>query len=665
MGDGLSIAVGPPEALGEPVRSRLGQSAAIGILPNGKKELYFCSNGSPASFYVIDLISGDVTFSFDIPGNDAVWGLDIASNGDVYFSGSGTGHLYCYTPETKQVRAVAQSEEYPFVWDIQAASDGTIVSATYPRSKLFGYNPVTSEFADLGRMSEERQYARSIAVTEDCIYAGVGTEIALIRYDRKTGMKEELPIEGFSGQKGLIERIWALNGKLFMSLNAEIIVYDVENRMVTDRLPGAGAIAAADEKGLACYFVSGSDLCLYCTETKQTKKIASLPNMSRTTKIRRMQKISLTSEEWKAIQSAEAHSGTGSMTTADEQVLAVMSCYADVWFIHLRTNEAVHKIFQVPEKPLLIQAIESDARGMLYIGGYHRGLCIYDPKEQKEVAQIPGFPQIEGIGLLNEKVYFGTYTKANIYMYDGNKPLQTMFDDENEAANPRFVFPIGHHQDRPFTFAAGDHQLFIGTIPDYGFHTGALTVYDERTDEWTVYPDVAPNLSIVGLACHEGLLYGGTSIWGGLGQEPVETTAHMFIFDLEKKEVIKRFVPEIADLDVPPKMIGELSVGPDGNIWGAIYGTIFVMEPFTGRVLRSRRICESLYVGKFRPVYLRWGEDGLLYSALGRKLVVMDPDTLEYEIIDEGPLSIMTLGKDGNIYYSQGSQLYRRKVARI
>ena len=80
MGDGLSIAVGPPEALGEPVRSRLGQSAAIGILPNGKKELYFCSNGSPASFYVIDLISGDVTFSFDIPGNDAVWGLDIASN---------------------------------------------------------------------------------------------------------------------------------------------------------------------------------------------------------------------------------------------------------------------------------------------------------------------------------------------------------------------------------------------------------------------------------------------------------------------------------------------------------------------------------------------------------------------------------------------------------
>lgn len=667
MANDLNIRVGPPELLGEPVQSRLGQAAALSVKQDGDKEFYFVSNGSPATFYVLDAVHGHIKFSYDIAGADTVWAMTVANDGNVYFSGTMDGILYRYLPETKQVQQVAQSAEDRFVWDIQAAADGTIVSATYPRCKVFAYDTRTNEFSDLGSMSAKEQYARSAAVTADAVYTGIGSTIQLMRFDRQTGAKQELFMDGYTGEKGFVDRIWVMGDLLFLSVNrSEIVVYDEHARQVVDQIAGAEAIVSDEQEQAKYYLVKSAGLWTYDSASKALSKLLDLPNCSLTTKIKLMQRVTLSNEEWKAIADranfktkAAASRGSGDRRA----VLAIVSCYADVWYVDLESHVIIHTVFDIPTKPLLIQSIEADEDGMLYIGGYHRGLCLYDPEEESETAQFPAFPQIEGIGMLNQKVFFGTYTQAKIYEYDKNKPLQTAADDKE--ANPKFVFPIGHGQDRPFTFTSGDQKLFIGTIPDYGLNTGALTVYDAKSDKWAVYPDVAPNLSVVGLAYHEGLLYGGTSIWGGLGQDPVESEAHIFIFDVAKGAVIDRFVPKIPDLDVPPKMIGELSAGPDGNLWGAVDGTLFVMEPRTGEVLRSKQVSPSKYNGKFRPVYLRWGRDGFLYTALGRMLVVVDPSTLAYEIIDKGPLSIMTLGRDGHLYYGSGSRLFRRRVEHL
>lgn len=664
----MNITIGQSEPLGEPVQCRLGQAAAAGVNRSGEKELYFVSNGFPATFYVLDLVHRNIKFSFDIPGSDTVWAMAIAADGDVYFSCTTDGILYRYSPEARQVHSVAVSAEDRFVWDIQASPDGSIVSATYPRSKIFEYNIETSRLTDLGRMSEEEQYARSIAVTAKHIYAGIGSTIRLFRIDRFTGLKLELHIDGHTGMKGFIDRIWVVNDILFLSINQhEIVVYDELNRRVITRLAGSGAVASAPNDRENVYFVSDSKLWQYNIFANEIAMIRELPDWNRSAKIKMMQWMTLSCTEWNRIATdthSEYRTDTRLQRQHDKSILVIVSCYADIWYFDPQTNDVLHNILDVPPKPLLIQSIETDEDGMLYIGGYHRGLCLYSTAEERVVAQLPDFPQIEGIGLLNQNVYFGTYTKANVYVYDKSRPLQIVPDDRVMEANPRLVFPIQHRQDRPFALTSGGNQLYIGTIPDYGFNSGALTIYNERNDEWSVYPDIAPNLSIVGLAYMDGLLYGGTSIWGGLGQEPVEHTAYIFIWDTVKKEVVRRFIPDIPDLDIPPRMIGELSAGPDGNIWGAVYGTIFVMEPVSGKVIRSRQVSESKYIGKFRPVYLRWGQDGLLYTALGRKLVVVDPHTLDYEIVDHETLSIMTLGRDGHIYYGKGSRLYRRAVTR-
>lgn len=666
MGSELHIKVGEPELLGEPVRCRLGQATAIGVNPLGQKELYFVANGHPATFYVLDLIHGTVQFSYDIPESDAVWAMTVAADGDVYFSCTSGGILYRYSQVNRDLQSVAMSADDGFVWDLQAGPGDTIVSATYPRSKIFEYRIGTSEYIDRGRVSEEEQYARGIAVTADHIYVGIGSTIRLIRLDRHTGAKEELSLAGYSGEKGFIDRIWMLNGLLFLSIDQhEIIVYHEAQRKIITRFSSMGAISPAMPERTGHYFVAESQLWKYDRLSNQVSWIRDMPECSRTARIKLMQWTAFSNTEWRRIlENVSAMPEKYHDPGDDRSMLVIVSCYADIWYYDPQTNDMFHSIPDVPLKPLLIQSMQFDDSGMMYIGGYHRGLCFYNVEKQSEELQIPNFPQIEGIGFLNQKVYFGTYTKAIVYEYDRTKPLQVKPDDRLPEANPRMVFPIRHRQDRPFVFTSGDDQLFIGTIPDYGLNTGVLTVYDDRNDKWTVYPDIAPNLSISGLAYLEGMLYGGTSIWGGLGREPVEDVAQMFIWDTVKQQLVRRFIPDIPGLDMPPKMIGELSVGPDGQIWGAVDGTIFVMEPVSGRIIRSRQVSLSRYAGKFRPIYLRWGQDGLLYTALGRKLVIIDPGTLAYDIVDHEPLSIMTVGRDGHIYYSRGSRLYRRIVTR-
>lgn len=663
----LGIKIGEIEELGQPVRSRLGQAAAVGVNQRGEKELYFVSNGYPATFYALDFADGHVKFSYDIEGSDTVWAMAIATDGNVYFSCTSDGYLYRYLPIEMRVEKVAGSADDRFIWDIQAAEDGSVVSATYPRSKVFEFNTKTSQFTDLGRMSEEEQYTRGVAVTAQYVYAGIGSTIRLVQLDRQTGAKQELHVEGYSGEKGFIERIWVSGSLLFLSVGSEMIVYEAATQQIITSFICAGGVIASEDQDEHYYFASNAKIWKLDLSTKQIEEKVLLPEFEHTTRIKRMEWIHCTLEEWTRLMGriqpvrTQGTVPSNGSTETTRSILVMISCYADVWYYDPATREVYYEVLNVPPKPILIQTIAAD-KDRLYIGGYHRGLSFYDPTKQLVEAEFFSFPQIEGIGFLQDKVYFGTYTKANVYEFDKTRSVAVTEDDRRPESNPRLVFPIGHQQDRPFVLSTGDRQLFIGTIPDYGLTTGALTVYDEAQDKWTVYADISPNLSISGLAYKDGLLYVGTSIWGGLGGDPVRDVSEVIIWDTSKKEVVKRFVPDIPGLDMPPRMIGELSVGPDGHIWGAVDGTIFVMEPTSGAVIRSKQVNPSVYYGKFRPIYLRWGQDGLLYTTLARKLIVMDPETLHHEVIEEGPLSIMTLGVDGHIYYGKGSRLFRRTV---
>ncbi|GAB2720942.1 hypothetical protein ACFQWB_09865 [Paenibacillus thermoaerophilus] len=633
---------GPPVDLGEVVVARLGQAACIGTRCDGSPELYIAANGAPATFYAVDLRDGSVRYAFPIPHSEAVWGMTLAPDGFVYFSGTEDGMLYRYLPEERRTEALGVSPADPWVWDIASSPDGCVYGATYPNAKAFEYDPKRGTFRDLGRMSEDQFYVRGIAATERFVYAGIGSEMRLVRWDRRTGERRELRLEGYSGRQGFVDRIWpAEDGSiLFVSVDqAEVLVYEPEAERILNRFAANDFVSPASPADGAYYFVSEGALYAYSPESNAAAKQAALPSSPDQPKIKCMR--------WIAEQDGSFR-------------LAIVTAHADYMLYDPVTKSVTEGRTQIPAKPVQLQSLESDGAGKLYIGGYHRSLTIYDTATRRVELSIPNFPQIEGIGFSNGKAYFGTYTKARVFRYD---PEREAAPGSSPSSNPAFLFAVGHHQDRPFAIASGGGKVYIGTIADYGLLTGAIAVYDEESGEHEVFPGIVPNQSVVGLAYRDGLLYGGTTNWGGFGVEPSETEAKLFVWDVRSRKLLHSFTPDIPGIDMPPRMIGELSFGPDGLLWGAVDGTIFAMEPDGLRVVKSKTICPSEYkYSHIRPYFLRWGPQGLLVTTLARKLIVIDPQTLDHAIWDETPLALMTVGADGRVYYNAGSHLMMREV---
>jgi hypothetical protein len=267
--------------------------------------------------------------------------------------------------------------------------------------------------------------------------------------------------------------------------------------------------------------------------------------------------------------------------------------------------------------------------------------------------------QAEGMVQWGDELFWGIYPGSRIFR---QKPLEA-------NSTPEAILKVEHRQDRPFAMIATEAQLFLGTIPDYGELGGALTILSKGDDGGvtaTVHRGVVEDQSIVGLAFHEGtgLLFGSTSTHGGLGIDPVATEAKIFVWDVAEEKKVAEFALSLTGLE-RPAMIGGLATGMDGLIWGAVNGILFAVDPATREVVKHRNIYPDVTrYGRWRPVYLRWGKDGLLYTNLAGRLTVVHPESLESLRLGEDT-GLVALGSDGDIYYAQGSRLKKIPVGQF
>lgn len=634
----LDLKVGESVDLGEAVKASLNSSAAFSSSENGRSEIYFAVNGVPATFYAIDGETGEKIFSQAIPRTDTIWATTVGSDGNVYFAGTEDGILYRYLPHEKRIENLGKNPSDNWVWDLEMSEDGKVYGATYPNAKVFEFDINTGTFADLGTFKEGQKYARGLGLSGDYLYVGIGTTAYVTRMNLKTGEKEEVKIP-ISGQNNSIANIEAYGGKLFIRAGGSTLyVLDEGTLEHINTIKYKGEISPPSPKnGDDMYYIFGSDLYRYSLTENRSVKIEGLPDLDYTTR-----KL-----DW-------IKAGSG-------YVLGIVTGFSEYLQYNPDKNEVTAIFPEIEPQGVPVQSLEKGFDGRLYLGGYHRGMSIFDMDKEEITHNLSWMPQPEGMGFLNGKVYFGTYGGAKIYQYDPEKPLDF---GESPSHNPGLAYDIEEFQDRPFTFASGDNKLFIGTIPGYGELGGALTVYDEGSGEWSVTRNLVKNQSIVGLAFKDGLLFGGTSVWGGGGSDPESQEAKVFVWDAVKGEKVAEFTPDIPGIDTPPKMIGELSFGPDGLLWGAVDGTIFAMDPATYQVVKSKLIYPSTYAAsKWRPIFLRWGTDGLLYTTLGRKLTVLDPDSMAHvKVMDN--VHLMDIGDDGYVYYASGSHLFKLAISR-
>lgn len=335
--------------------------------------------------------------------------------------------------------------------------------------------------------------------------------------------------------------------------------------------------------------------------------------------------------------------------------LATVMWSGAVAYMNMETKKVKSVTYPFSGNPIPIQMLEKGPDGKLYMSGYPGGKgAAYSPIS----GEIETFSlgQAEGMAALGDKMYFGLYPGGYIRELDVNQPIQ-------DGVNPKEIYKIPH-EDRPFAMTSGEGKLFIGTIPDYGELGGSLTVYDpSRGPEqgFTVYEDVVHNQSIVGLAVHNGKLYGSTTIAGGLGIDPTETAAKIFVWDIASGRKLQEFIPAIPGASVQPNMIGGLSIGPDGLLWAAADGTIFAMDPETMDIVKSANIYPSVSnYGRWRPVHIRWSEDGYMFTTLAGRITVVDPKDPE-AAVTLSSTQLMTLGEDGHIYYSDDTLLKKSK----
>ncbi|WP_409341997.1 hypothetical protein [Paenibacillus sp. MBLB4367] len=632
--EGEEAVMPQPETLGTMVKSRFGQAAVI-LHRGGRHTVCFVSNGAPAIFQEFDLLTGETLFRAPVPNTDCCWGISSAADETVYVTGTEDGILYRYCPDKRQLEPAGATPADRWVWQLRC-DGGRVYGATYPDCAVFEYDCVSGEVRDYGTVMPGEQYARGLTVDGEWIYAGTGSVRHVVRVNRITGAREELELPGITGRQGFVDRIWALRDYLLVSSDfSEVRVFRKHT------LEPAGA------------FVCDNEL------LEHPEEPGTVYYKSGTSVYRRNLLTGETAEAGLGV-FPEGRVKAMKWLEGEDRNLALVTGHAEAAWTETQggaEGRAISYKLSVEAQPIEIQSLETGPDGKLYIGGYHRGFTVYDPQAERIERTVETFPQTEGIGFLDGNVYLGTYTKARMYRYDPELPFRY---GETPRHNPGRIGVIGHRQDRPFAIASGGGKLFVGTIADYGIRGGALSVYDPCTEQWSVHPDIVEDQSVIGLAYLNGNVYGGTTLWGGLGIPPSDGPAKMFVWDAKANRKIGEFVPDIPGIDMPPRMIGELSAGPDGLIWGAADGTLFAMEPASRRVVKSKVILPSEYrYSKWRPIFLRWGPDGLLYTTLGRRLVVVRPETMEHKILNDSVVGNMTLDRYGRIYYAQGTELLR------
>lgn len=639
-----------------------------GAIGNG--ELYFVTNGNPGTFYAIDAATGVINSQISVPGTTETWAVTVGADNNVYFAATANRNFWKFDtrPGHRDVTLIGSNPVDNFVWDLDASTDGIIYGSTSPNAKVFTYNTNTQAFTDLGRMHDTEQYARGAGVTDQYLYVGIGSKKHLIRMDRTTGIKTEITMP-FTGMDDFVHNITPYNGLLYVTHGTSLVVVNEQTLGILKSVPfdspeafdGKISPPSPYNANLLYYRNKVSNnLWSYQVSTNTVQQV-TLPN-------------TLPENGTKAFGWVTLPGGG--------QALATL--YDDGKYSLYNPNDNSIQLIQVPlaREGVNIQSMAAGPDKKLYLGGFIDGMSVFNQETQTYEMQVssPNSPhQVEEIGFLNGKTYFGAYGGARIYAYDSNQPYQY---GNTPTSNPKLVYTIPNVQDRPYAFASGDNRLFIGTVPGYGNLGGSLTIYNETTGLWQSTRNVVADQTISSLAYKNGILFGGTSIEGGLGSIPAkvpatatepEHTVHakLFKWDVATNTKLGEFEPVIPGLS-SPRLLGGLSFGPDGLLWGIAWGTdvegssiyaLYAINPSNLEIVKSKLMFPGASGGStWRSFYLRWGQDGLLYTTIARYVTAFDPITLNYRTLVDNQTNLMDIGIDGSIYYTYGPTLYKLPV---
>lgn len=612
------------------------QSAAFLKDTKGNNLLFTVVRGLPAHLAGYDLTTNKLVIDLPLDKMDGAWGATVSTDG-VFYAGGGGGHLYSYSSGTDAAQDLGLplgTETY--IWDLIAGENGEIFGASYPGCRVFRYHPKDG-FTDVGNgpIVEGENYVHGIAFNKETgkIYAGIGSHARLVELDIATGNKREMLPEKYHSQA---------------------FVYDV--RLIKDLPGGDRLLATVTDIGKTLIYNLKTGV-LEREEDKFT--VRSAIKSPAGTKMFYGDDTNYFSVDLSASGESKQTIGRFAGILASQWVspdtLYLFNRRGQLIKYNSTDNTSSSVLFSIPPQPISINAISVGPDGKIWTGGYLSGSnAAYDPATGKS-AEYRGMSQTEGVTLHGTDMYFGIYPHGRLYRFNTTKPWST------QDNNPKLIAKIPE-QSRFFAGTAlpGQNKLFFGSVPEYGLLGGALVEYDVLSEKIETFKNVVPKLSIVSLVNSGGYVFGGTSVWGGLGIQPDKNEASLFVWDpVQKKKTFELIPVENA------KAITSLMNGPDGNIWGMADGVLFIFNPLTQKVISTHSVYEVNEERKKRAV---WHEvsmvihpSGDVYGTGGGKLFKINPNTKSVTTI-LSPASKLSMEKNGTFYFSRGKDLWQYKL---
>jgi outer membrane protein assembly factor BamB len=631
----LDLPAEPDEtSLGHPITSVTIPASAQGPGERpGQNLAYVVANGVPAEFSAIDIADGSVVFHAAMEHTHASWGMVTTPDGAVYFGTQRHGQLFRWRPGAKELENLSGRNLIgeSHIWRLAADEQGRIFGGTYPNGKVFAYDPRTGKVRDYGTLKEGVQYVRSTTVAGDYIYAGTSPQAHVFRIHKESGRKDEIPLPDGYANADAIYDITTSGGFLFARAtpSSDLLVYDLSTSEWINRFPGTlGLEVTPPGPDGRIYFGQGQHLMAYDPRTNEAERTgASIPFGTR-------------SSRWVDL-GRDGYPGLS---------LVTVGMRGDLFFYNPETGRAERRVTEVPGVPISIRALEQGPDGNVYVGGYlaPQEMAMFDP-DVGELRKLPGTAQVEAMHIHEGKLYIGRYPNAGVLEYDLEKPWHF-------GRNPRVVAQLSsHNQDRPFGFASVGKQLAIGTVPRSGRLGGVLAFFDTADDSVEVREEVVPRQSIISLAHREGLLYGGTSVWGGLGIAPAAEEAVLFIWDVERGEKVWESSPVAGE-----KAIGDLVFDEEGMLWGITQGTLFRFDPKSREVVLRRELFRSDWERTvWQSSFLEYDEEQkLFYIVSGGRLLSYVPQADRVTELARG-VSYLARDRHGNLYTARGTGLWQ------
>lgn len=641
--------------------SNLGVAASSVVASAGHFDVfegrpYLYSTAVGGRFNMVDVLSNRLRDSHQLGDTNLAWTHTTDKNGDVYIptiTKDGKGQIWKYLPKEKKVNKIA---DLPATYQPMISTTdevGNVYIGTYSGNGagLFKYDIQSEQIFSLGNPDEsgKSQYIRGIAYHQDTIYIGMGISPKIIKMDIHTHRYEDIgeeilkEVQGGEVSIGLAHDVGVAGEYLFVRVDP-----DKKNALLFYHFPTAKWKKILHKpEGDGAHGIFGFN---------QLPTNGDYTYVTYNRKILRINYKTLETFDT-GISFPASLRGSYILEKDGKPYLITVSrsgelCWMDVQDFTIKRESTV-----MTGAPLPLHNVGVGNNGKLYLATYPGG-----PKGAEYN------PNINNYRVYNQGQFESTIAGEGNIQYFGIYPgavIQKMDTNTGEITN---LFNLGeeYEQDRPYVMRYYDEMLYIGTIPAYEKLGGTLAIYNPKTQEKEVYRNIVENQSVVGIAIKDGILYGSTSIFGGLGINPAAQKPKIFLWDLATKEKIGEYDLDISDMSA--NLISGLTFDKDDKLWGAADGVIFTWDTVEKKVSKYKKLYpEVKRYGRWRPTDIVFGEDGLLYTDLGGKLTVLNPQTDNWKHItlnsDNKTIAVLTLAKDAkghqSIFYieADGSEM--------